>query len=205
MDSVQLEKIKGNFRRHNIDVSYFTDVKSLCKQVLDVIPSTCSIGVGNSATLQKIGIVEQLDKRGNKVLDKTKASTKAEINDIKRRALLSDWYLSGSNAISVDGNIVNIDHSGNRVAALMYGPSHVIIVVGSNKITNTLDEAISRAKNTASPRNAKRAGYNPPCVALNKCVDCHSSERVCNYLTVIQGQYVKDRMKVYIIDEALGF
>ena len=120
-------------------------------------------------------------------------------------ALTSDWYITGTNAISLEGHIVNIDHSGNRVAAMIYGPDNVVIIVGINKIVDSLSDAISRVRNIASPLNAKRAGFTPPCVELNKCVDCKSKERVCNSLVIIEGQEVIGRMKVFIVNESAGF
>jgi L-lactate utilization protein LutB len=152
-----------------------------------------------------MNITKLLLERGNIVFDKTMASDKSEVTEIKKKALLTDYYISSTNAISVQGHLVNIDHSGNRVAAMMYGPEHVIVIVGINKIANSLDDAIKRARNTAAPANAKRAGLNPPCVSVGECVDCRSSERACNNLVLIEGQYVEDRMKVFIINESLGF
>ena len=88
---------------------------------------------------------------------------------------------------------------------MLYGPENVIIIVGTNKITETLDEAIHRAKNIAAPLNAKRAGFNPPCVELNKCIDCRSDQPVCNSLVTIEGQADKDIIRVFIIEEEIGF
>ncbi len=124
---------------------------------------------------------------------------------MKKKSLLADYYLTGTNAISIEGHIVNIDHSGNRVAAMIYGPEKVIVVVGTSKIVDSLDDAIMRARNIAAPANAKRAGLNPPCISVGECIDCRSSERACNNLVVIEGQNVKDRMKVFIIDDSLGY
>ncbi|MPM81321.1 hypothetical protein SDC9_128373 [bioreactor metagenome] len=118
---------------------------------------------------------------------------------------MADWYITGTNAVSKEGHIVNIDHSGNRAAAMIYGPDNVIIVIGRNKICDTLDDAVKRARNISAPMNAKRAGYNPPCLQLNRCVDCKSDERVCFNLVIIEGQFVKDRMKLFIVDEEAGF
>lgn len=205
MDTNLMEKMRNSFECRNIEVNFCNSIDELKTNILKIIPGECTVGIGNSATLKHMKISDVLSNRGNIVYDKTKAKDKSEVIVLKKKSLLTDWYLSGSNAVSADGHIVNIDHSGNRVAALMYGPDNVIIVVGKNKITNTLEEAIERAKNIASPKNAKRAGYNPPCVELNKCIDCNSRERICNYLVVIQGQYIANRMKVFILDEELGF
>lgn len=199
------QRIINNFGSRNIEVEFFDSMLEVKDRLLNMIPKEAAVGVGHSATLEAMAITTALASRGNIVFDKTLANTKEESKVLKKRALLSDWYISGSNAVSTEGHIVNIDHSGNRVAALTYGPDRVVIVVGSNKLTNSLEEAIARAKNTASPKNAKRAGYNPPCVQLGYCIDCNSEQRVCHYLSIIQGQHEKDRMKLFIVNEHVGF
>lgn len=199
------DKLIENFRLRNIEAKYYENIEDARDVILSLIPIECTVGIGHSATLQKMDITNQLVERGNIVFDKELAKDKKECTEIKKKALLTDWYITGSNAISADGRIVNVDHSGNRVAAITFGPDKVIIVVGKNKITNNLEEAIYRVKNVACPLNAKRAGYNPPCVKLNKCVDCTSKERVCNSLSIIEGQSDENRIKLFIINEELGF
>ena len=205
MDNHDIKKIINNFDKRNIDVNYFEDLDKMKYEIFNIIPSNCSIGIGNSKTLKEMKISEELSNRGNKVLDKTLVENKKESKNIKKKSLLTNWYITGTNAVSSEGHIVNIDHSGNRVAAMLYGPEKVIIIVGINKITDTLDKAIYRAKNIAAPLNAKRAGFKPPCVELNKCIDCNSSERVCNSLVVIEGQTRRDRIRLFIVNEELGF
>lgn len=201
----KIEKLVQSFRLRNIDVCYFETLVDAAKSILNIIPEGSTVGIGHSATLQEMNITEILIKRGNMVYDKEIAKDKNECKLLKKKALTADWYITGSNAVSADGHIVNVDHSGNRVAAITFGPEHVIIVVGRNKIVDTLDEAIKRVKNIACPMNARRAGFNPPCIKLNKCVDCVSPERVCNTLSIIEGQADKDRMKLFIVNEELGF
>ena len=197
--------LKENFKLRNIDVEFFETLEDVKLYILSIIPVNCTIGIGHSATLQKINITNSLLERGNIVYDKELAKNRQECTTIKKKALIADWYITGSNAISLDGRIVNVDHSGNRVAAISYGPDKVIIVVGVNKIVDSLDDAIKRVKNVSCPLNAKRAGFNPPCVTLNKCVDCVSKERVCNSLSVIEGQSDENRMKLFIVNEECGF
>lgn len=194
----------NNFKLRNIEVTYFERIQDAANMILKLIPIQSTIGIGHSATLQKMNITDLLIERGNVVYDKELSTSKEECKTLKKKALLSDWYISGSNAVSEDGRIVNVDHSGNRVAAISFGPDNVIIVVGKNKITKSLDEAINRVKNVACPLNAKRAGFNPPCVTINKCVNCVSKERVCNCLSIIEGQADKNRMKLFIINDELG-
>ncbi|WP_273323617.1 lactate utilization protein [Vallitalea guaymasensis] len=205
MDNVTKEVIIDNFKQRNIKAEFYNTIEETNQRILELIPPKGSIGIGHSNTLEQLDVINQLSNRGNEVIDKTSAKSEEQIKEFKKESLTADWYICGSNAVSMDGQIVNIDHSGNRVAALMYGPDNVILVIGVNKVVSTLDEAINRAKNIAAPNNAIRADYKPPCVYLKKCVDCTSSERICNYLTIIQGQKDKDRLKVLIVDEELGY
>jgi L-lactate utilization protein LutB len=201
----KIENLIRNLKARNIDACYFESAEQCKDRLLELIPNYCSVGIGNSQTLIKMNISKLLLERGNIVFDKTMARDKREVTEMKKKSLLTDYYISSTNAISVQGHLVNIDHSGNRVAAMMYGPEQVVVIVGINKIVDSLDDAIKRARNTAAPANAKRAGLNPPCVSVGECVDCRSSDRACNNMVIIEGQNVGDRMKVFIINENLGY
>lgn len=203
-ENMKLE-ITKNFKSRNIDVTFFETLENAKDKINELIPIDCSVGIGNSRTLKEMNISNVLRERGNIVFDKTIANSNEESEHIKKKSLLSDWYITGTNAISEEGHIVNIDHSGNRVAAMIYGPDNVIVVVGENKICDTLDAAIQRARNISAPMNAKRAGYNPPCLELKRCVDCKTDDRVCFNLVILEGQFVKNRMKLFIVNEELGF
>ncbi|MDR7856765.1 lactate utilization protein [Tissierella sp.] len=205
MEYNKIQYLIQSLASRNIDGYFFETFEEAKSRVKELIPMNVSVGIGNSVTLKNMKISDELRDRGNIVYDKTLAKSKEESRDLKRKSLLTDWYITGTNAISLDGHLVNMDHSGNRVAAMLYGPNNVIIIIGINKITNTLEQAIYRVRNIASPKNAKRAGFNPPCVELGKCVDCRSPERVCNNLVIIEGQNDKDRIKVFIINENEGF
>ncbi len=124
---------------------------------------------------------------------------------MKKLALTSDCYISSCNALSLDGKIVNVDHSGNRVAAIAYGPERVLIVVGVNKMASNEAEAIKRALTVATPQNAVRACRKPPCTLGESCSECTQEERVCNYVSVIRGQHIAGRMKVMLLNEELGY
>ncbi len=203
--SYVIKKLEGNFLKRNIGVLWFATFDDVKEYLLKVIPSDSTIGIGHSQTLQGIGITDALQNKGNIVYDKELGTTHEEVRLLKRSSLLADYYISSANAVSIDGRIVNIDHSGNRVAALAYGPDKVFIVIGKNKITGTYDEAMERARNIASPQNAKRAGYNPPCVSAGHCCDCLSSERVCNIISTIEGQNIKGRMTLLVVNEEAGY
>jgi L-lactate utilization protein LutC len=205
MNIESIFKMKENFKLRNIEVEHFETLEEVKSYILNTIPLECTVGIGHSITLQKINITNSLLERGTIVYDKELAKDRDECKTLKKKALITDWYITGSNAVSIDGRIVNVDHSGNRVAAITFGPDKVIIVVGKNKIVDTLNEAIKRVKNISCPLNAKRAGFNPPCVTLNRCVDCVSRERVCNSLSIIEGQSDSNRIKLCIVNEECGF
>lgn len=197
--------IKDNFKCRNIEVEFFRKLGEVKERILELIPNDSTVGIANSQTLKKIMISQELVSRGNIVYDKTFAQNKEESIILKKKALTTDWYLTGTNAISMEGHIINIDHSGNRVAAMTYGPDNVIVIVSKNKIEETLGKAIRRARNHAAPLNAVRAGYNPPCIEKKQCVDCRSKERVCFNLSIIEGQFDPKRMRLFIVDEEAGF
>ena len=202
---MDLDRVKESFQKRNIEAISFKTLDAARSHILNTVPAACAVGIGHSGTLQKMNLTSALLERGNTVYDKELAKDSDECKALKKKALLADWYITGSNAVSMDGRIVNVDHSGNRVAAISFGPDHVMIVVGKNKIAATLEEAIQRVKNIACPLNAKRAGFHPPCVALNRCVDCVSEERVCNILSIVEGQTDSNRIKLLVVDEECGF
>lgn len=201
----EMERLTENFKKRNITAAYFENLRAAKEEILKLVPREASVGIGHSVTLGKMGITADLMNRGNTVYDKELGKDREECKALKRKALISDWYVTGSNAVSMDGRIINVDHSGNRVAAITYGPDKVIIVVGINKIVDTWKDGIKRVKNIACPQNARRAGFNPPCTELNRCVDCTSSQRVCNSLSIIEGQSSAERMRVFIVKEGLGY
>lgn len=200
-----IRNIIDNFKSRNIEAKYFKSLDDAKQEIIKLINKNETVGIGNSQTLKKMMISQELKDRGNIVYDKTYAKTKEESKLLKRKSLLTNWYITGTNAISKEGHIVNIDHSGNRVAAMTYGPDKVIIIIGKNKIEETLEDAIKRARNHAAPLNAIRAGYNPPCLELKECIDCKSKDRVCYNLSIIEGQFDPERMRVFIVDEEVGF
>ena len=205
MDTLKIKQLIHSLSSRNIEACYSSNLEELELKLYEAIPLQATVGIGNSQTLKKICITQKLIARGNTVYDKTLADTKEESRLLSREALLADYYVSSANAVSLEGHIVNIDHTGNRVAALIYGPQKVNIVMGVNKIARTLEEAITRARNRAAIKNAQRVGVTPPCITAGHCLDCRNENRVCNYLVVIEGQVDRNRMKVFIVNEDLGF
>ncbi|BBD09080.1 lactate utilization protein [Desulfovibrio ferrophilus] len=166
-----------------------------------------SASFGGSMTLVHSGIYEGVKAVPElEVLDTYDTSVpRFEVLNIRRKALLSDVFLTGTNAITEDGRLVNLDGTGNRVAALAFGPRFVIVVVGRNKIVPNLDAAFARIKDHAAPVNSMRLDRKTPCVKTLRCENCTSPERICNTWAITEKSWPKNRIKVILIDQELGF
>ncbi|MCS7108708.1 MAG: lactate utilization protein [Sulfolobales archaeon] len=173
--------------------------------VMKLIPEGSVVGVGGSATIRELNIVEELERRGIKVIHHWVKVSPEESLEIRRKALTSDVYLSSSNAVTLDGKLINIDASGNRVAALMFGPKKVIIVVGRNKLTRNLEEGLLRARNIAGVANAIRLNYKTPCTTLGYCVECKNAEKPCNVVVIMERKPSNTDVHVVLVNDDLGF
>ncbi len=201
----EINEIKTNFEMRNIEFEYFESDEDLIDYIKNETLKFRNIGIGNSQTLKRLKITDTLIEMHKTVFDKTLGSNSEAIKVLKKKALLSDCYISSSNAISKDGIIVNVDHSGNRVAAMTYGPERVLIIVGINKIVQNEKEAINRALKVATPQNALRSKIPSPCSTGGTCLECNQTIRVCNHISIIRGQNEIGRMKVMLLNESLGF
>ncbi|MCQ2554945.1 MAG: lactate utilization protein, partial [Clostridia bacterium] len=148
---------------------------------------------------------EMLLERGNSVFDRAKAETPEEAQEIMRNALLSDVFLMSTNSMTEDGELFNIDGRGNRLAALIYGPKEVFIVLGTNKIVKNLDEAYKRVRHTVAPMNAKRLGSKTPCAVTGHCSECKGPNSICCHMLTTRNSFIPGRIKIFIINEELGF
>lgn len=203
------ENIISAFKKKNIDVIVVKNSEEACKKILEMIPLKSKVGYSGSLTLEKIGILDKFRnaRNGDYVFydrDKVKKYTN-ESYRLGHLAQHADYFLSSSNAITKDGKIVNKDRTGNRVSSMIYGPEHVIIVVGKNKIVDNYDAAIERIRNVAAPLNAKRLKLNTPCVKTGKCMDCLLPESICCSTVIIDKQVNRDRLKIILVDEELGY
>jgi hypothetical protein len=196
---------KNNFEVHTADNR--RAVKPLMRgHILPQLDFT-SVSWGDSISMLSSGILHEMEKRPDIRLIKTfeDGVPREAIIERRRQALLVDLFLTGSNAITESGKLVNLDMVGNRVAGITFGPRHVIIVVGRNKIVKGLNEAMDRIKNFAAPLNAIRhPGWKTPCVKTSYCLDCNSPDRICNTWTITEKSYPKGRIKIIIVNEDLG-
>lgn len=166
-----------------------------------------SVSWGGSMTFMATGLYDAMRKdRKLKVLDVfDKNKPREEVAEMRRRALLVDLFITGTNAVTETGKLVNLDMYGNRVGAITFGPKHVVILVGRNKIVPDVDEAMWRIKDYAAPVNAMRLDKKTPCVKTSCCEDCRSPDRICNTWTITEKSYPKKRIKVVLINRDLGF
>lgn len=165
----------------------------------------CSISWGGSVTLNEIGLIDDLKASDYILYDRQSAQTPEESRELYGKIVTSDFYFMSSNAITLDGQLVNIDGMGNRVACLIAGPKNVIIVAGMNKIVTDVDAAIERVRNMASPPNNIRLNNNTPCAKLGRCVNCLTDECICCQIVVTRKSRIPGRIKVILVGEELGF
>lgn len=194
-----------NLQRRHIEGFYCPSGEEAVKKVSELIADGSTVTWGGTMTVRDLGIPEQLKGRGTlEVIDRDLAETLEERQAMYLRAFSADVYLSSANAISEDGVIVNIDGAGNRVAAITWGPKKVIFVIGLNKVTQTVEAALSRARGTASPINSARFDIKTPCKADGVCHNCNSPECICNYVHFLRNS-PKGRHTVILVGENLGY
>ena len=200
------EKIVESLKTRFFEAWYFNESAEALEKIVSLIPRDHSVGWGGSMTLEEIGVKERLVKEGYTVIDRDKAKTPEERLGIMRQALLSDTFLASSNAITEDGQLVNLDGGGNRVAAMIFGPRQVIVIAGMNKIVKSLDDAIIRTRTIAAPLNSQRfPNSHAPCLRTGSCADCKSSDSICSYIVTTRLCKPAGRIKVILIGKDLGF
>jgi len=196
--------LKG-FQKRFIE-GYYCETKAEAKTLaLSLVSENASVSFGGSVTLDETGVLAELRSRTDITLyDRATATTPEENKKIMHDALSCDYYFMSSNAITIDGELVNIDGNGNRVAALIYGPENVIILAGMNKIVKNVEEGISRTRNVASPQNCVRLNKNTPCAVTGVCGNC-LADTICDQIVITRASRVPQRIKVILVGEELGF
>jgi L-lactate utilization protein LutB len=208
--NLKLESVKENLENNNFEVFIAQDAKDAKKIAInDIIPGLDikSVSWGGSMSFVATGLFHELkDNPDIDVLNTfdTRLS-KEEMMDLRRRSLMTDLFITGTNAVTEAGHLVNLDMVGNRVAAIIWGPKNVLLLIGRNKITADLEDAMIRIKNYAAPVNTMNLDKKTPCVKTGICHDCSSPDRICNYWTITEKSFVKNRIKIILINEDLGF
>jgi hypothetical protein len=214
MDKYQVEwnamtahHIIENLETRRMEGSYAPNAAEALEEVVAMVPHGASVYRCGSITTTSMGLWKRLAALPKvEIIDPFQHGLSPEESlAMRHKGLRADIMIASSNAITLDGRLVNLDGMGNRVAAMMFGPEKVILVVGMNKVTADLDSAIARVKHYAAPINAIRLGHETPCTGDGLCSDCHSPKRMCNMWSIIEGQRPRGRIHVKLVGEVLGY
>lgn len=197
-------KVAEALNKRFFEAYYCSDRESGLQKVLELIPQNHVVSWGGTSTVDELGIKDALRQRGQAVIDRDTAKDAQERKEMLKKALTCDTFLMSSNAISSDGELVNIDGTGNRLAALCFGPKQVLVLCSAGKIQPTTETAVSRARNTAAPANALRFGGKTPCAADGLCHNCLSPDCICNQILLTRACRPAGRVHVFLIGEELG-
>lgn len=200
----QAETIIKALQKRGMDGYYCPDCKSAVEKILSLIPEGSTVTWGGSESIKECGLMDALKNAPVELWDRAKIAPE-DRKEFYRKAFSADYFLMSTNAITLDGQLVNIDGTGNRIAALSYGPDHVIMLVGMNKVVSDLDAAVARVHNVAAPPNAIRLGLSTPCAKDGVCHNCFSPEKICSMLHVQQYNRFPGRIQVILTGESLGF
>ena len=203
---IKLEKVKDALIKNNMDARILEDDEAVREEITKIIEDGARVSVGGSQTLFECGIIDLL--RGMDICFEdryAKGLTREEMEEIYHKAFTCDYYLASSNAVTMNGELYNVDGNSNRVSAISYGPKHVILVVGSNKIVKDLEEAKRRVENIAAPANCLRLNKESACTKIGHCVDCKNENRICSTFVTHKYQMKKNRIIVLLVKEEFGY
>lgn len=203
--SRQAEAIIHNLEKRNMEGFYFQSAEECTQAILKEMPKGSVIGWGGSESVKESGLMEAIHNGNYELIDRSAAKTPEEARQIYAKTVLADYYLMSTNAITLDGELINIDGNGNRVACLIQGPAHVILVVGMNKVVTDIESGVARVRNMASPANAIRLNRNLACAATGVCHNCLAPECFCNQVVITRRSMHEGRIKVYLVGEELGY
>ncbi|MCI9068241.1 MAG: lactate utilization protein [Lachnospiraceae bacterium] len=194
-----------NLQGRGFDACYCRSGEEAREKALEWIKEGSSVAWGGSMTIRDIGLTEAVNKGNYQAIDRDAAETPEEKQKAAMDALSADYFLTSANGVSEDGQLVNVDGNGNRVAAIVFGPKYVIVVAGMNKVVRTAEDAMVRARTVAAPLNQQRFLKNTPCTLTGVCGDCKSPECICNQLLTTRNCRPAGRIKVILVGEELGY
>lgn len=201
----QVERTINALEKNNISASFAPNKETAKEKLSAMIPDGSTVGIGGSVTLNQMGVIDLLKARGLTIFNPFEKPAPGQENvDMRKKALVSDVFLTGTNAVTEEGQLFNIDATGNRAAAMFFGPKHVIVIAGVNKIVKNLEAARTKVQEITAPINSKRLKRKTPCVQTGKCEDCDSSERICNIEVVIRKKPRLTNLEVLLVGETLG-
>lgn len=203
---VQAKTIIKALEKRNMKGYYCEDCASAVKLAEELVPAGSTVSFGGSMSLSDCGVMDMLRNRSDiRLIDRSKAQTPEETKQMYRDSFSADVYFMSTNAITLDGELINIDGNGNRVAALIYGPDKVVMVVGMNKLVSTVEDGINRVSDIAAPANGVRLNKQTPCAVTGFCHDCLSPDCMCSHTVITRRCFTPDRIHVILVGETLGY
>lgn len=193
-----------NLKSRHFDAYYCDNKDEALKKALELIPEGASVGWGGAMSAGQIGLMDAVRKGNYKALDRESCAIAEEREKVLRDCLNADFFLTGANGLSIDGQMVNIDGAGNRVAAIIYGPKNVLVIAGMNKVEDSLEAAVRRARTVAAPMNQQRFLNETPCAVTGTCADCKSETCICNQIVITRHCRPAGRIKFILVGEPLG-
>ena len=193
-----------NLESRHFEAYYCPTKEAALEKALSLIPQNASVGWGGAMSAQQIGLMDAVRQGNYTAIDRATCKDDRQVRQTYLRCMEADVFLTGANAISLDGQMVNIDGTGNRLAAINYGPDIVLVIAGMNKVEDTLDAAITRARTVAAPLNQQRFLRKTPCSATGSCADCKSPECICNQILITRHCRPEGRIKFILVGEDLG-
>ena len=194
-----------NMAKKNMEGYYCATSAEAVEKALSLMPEGSSVTWGGSMTLTECGLMDALKTANYEIIDRDTAKTSEEARLMYAKQVMADYYLMSTNAITINGELVNIDGRANRVSCLCWGPQNVIIIAGMNKVASDVESAVQRVRNIAAPPNCVRLNKNTPCAQTGKCGDCYSSESICSQFLITRRSSTPNRIKVILVGEELGY
>ncbi|MBQ7833033.1 MAG: lactate utilization protein [Lachnospiraceae bacterium] len=198
------KSIIKELEKRNMEGYFCENSEEAVKTVLSLLPENATVSWGGSETIKECGLMEALQNGNYNLLDRSKVSPE-EYREFYSKVVMADAFFMSSNAITENGELVNIDGAANRLACLLHGPQSVYVIVGMNKLVSDVDAAIGRIRNTACPANTLRLNRKTPCALTGKCGDCYSQESICSQIVVTRRSTQPKRIKVILVAENLGY
>jgi hypothetical protein len=199
------ETIIKNLKKRNMEGFYCASSEAAVNMVKELIPAGSSVTWGGSESMVESGIMDAVKQGDYELIDRTAAKTPEEARTLYGKIVCADYFFTGTNAITTDGALINIDGNGNRVACLITGPANVIVIAGMNKVVANVEDGVRRIRNIATPANVLRVGVDTPCSKTGVCQDCLSPGCICNQIVVTRRSGKAGRIKVLLVGESLGF
>jgi hypothetical protein len=194
-----------NMEKKNLEAYYCATSKEAVEKALSLMPEGASITWGGSESIKECGLMDAIKGANYELIDRADAKTPEEDRIMYSRQVMADFFLMSSNAITIDGELVNIDGRANRVSLLCWGPQNVIVIAGMNKIASDVESAIQRVRDAAAPPNTVRLNKNTPCAQTGRCGNCYSPDCICSQIVITRRSSTPKRIKVILVGEELGY